>query len=204
MKNKPITVAITGASGFIYGLRLLEFLLSQDFTVDLVLSKTAHKVAKLESSLNLVEEKQSENKKLILDNLNLNTNKNLNLWSENNLAASISSGSYRSQGMIIIPCSMGAIGRIANGISDDLIARCADVCLKEKNKLILVARETPLNTIHLQNMLNLSQLGAIILPAMPAFYHQPKTIDDLINFVVGKALDSFGIDHELFNRWMSK
>jgi flavin prenyltransferase len=199
--NKPITVAITGASGFIYGLRLLQFLLNEDFKVDLILSKTAFKVAQLESNLNLQAEDILESKKQILNHLNLINNKSLNLWSESNLAASISSGSYQSEGMIIIPCSMGCLGRIANGISDDLIARCADVCLKERNKLILVARETPLNTIHLQNMLTLSQLGAIILPAMPAFYHQPKDINDLINFVVGKTLDSFGIDHRLFKRW---
>ena len=200
-KNQPITVAITGASGFIYGLRLLQFLLNENFLVDLILSKTAFKVSQLESNLNLPADNLIESKKQILNYLNLINNKSLNLWSESNLAASISSGSYRSQGMIIIPCSMGCLGRIANGISDDLITRSADVCLKERNKLILVARETPLNTSHLQNMLTLSQLGAIILPAMPAFYQQPKTINDLIDFVVGKTLDSFGIEHKLFNRW---
>lgn len=206
---KPITVAITGASGSVYGIRLLEFLCSNDFAVDLILSETACKVLKLEMGMNLTFDSAKQNKETLLNHF---TNKGLsnkhfdklNLWSINNLAASVSSGSYRSEGMILIPCSMGTIGRIANGVSSDLISRCADVCLKERSKLILVARETPLSAIHLENMLKLTQAGAIILPAMPAFYHNPQSMEDLIDFVVGKTLDVFGIDHTLFERWMSK
>ena len=211
--QKPITVAITGASGSIYGIRLIEFLVSQGYLIDLILSQTACKVVQMEMGINFKYESPKENKENLISYL-VNQNSNsmsesklkdlIRTWSAENLAASVSSGSYRSQGMIIIPCSMGTVGRIANGISSDLISRCADVCLKERNKLIVVARETPFHAIHLQNMLTITQAGGVILPAMPAFYHEPKTIDDLVNFVVGKTLDIFGIDNDLFKRWMTK
>ncbi len=211
--QKPITVAITGASGSIYGIRLIEFLVSQGYLIDLILSQTACKVVQMEIGINFKYESPKENKENLISYL-VNQNSNaksesqlkdlIRTWSAENLAASVSSGSYRSQGMIIIPCSMGTVGRIANGISSDLISRCADVCIKERNKLIVVARETPFHAIHLQNMLTITQAGGVILPAMPAFYHEPKTIDDLVNFVVGKTLDIFGIDNDLFKRWMTK
>ncbi|MFN5540309.1 MAG: UbiX family flavin prenyltransferase [Candidatus Melainabacteria bacterium] len=211
--QKPITVAITGASGSIYGIRLIEFLVSQGYLIDLILSQTACKVVQMEMGINFKYESPKENKENLISYLvnqisNAKSESELKdlirTWSAENLAASVSSGSYRSQGMIIIPCSMGTVGRIANGISSDLISRCADVCIKERNKLIVVARETPFHAIHLQNMLTITQAGGVILPAMPAFYHEPKTIDDLVNFVVGKTLDIFGIDNELFKRWMTK
>ncbi len=128
-------------------------------------------------------------------------NYQLTLWSPENVAASISSGSYKTQGMIIAPCSMGTIANIAAGTSNNLIARAADVCLKERRKLVLLARETPLNTIHLRNMLTLSEMGAVIAPAAPGFYHKPQSIQDQINFVLGKALDVLGIENEMFSRW---
>jgi 4-hydroxy-3-polyprenylbenzoate decarboxylase len=211
--QKPITVAITGASGSIYGIRLIEFLVSQGYLIDLILSQTACKVVQMEMGINFKYESPKENKENLISYLvnqisNAKSESELKdlirTWSAENLAASVSSGSYRSQGMIIIPCSMGTVGRIANGISSDLISRCADVCIKERNKLIVVARETPFHAIHLQNMLTITQAGGVILPAIPAFYHEPKTIDDLVNFVVGKTLDIFGIDNELFKRWMTK
>ena len=194
--NKPITIAITGASGSIYALRTLEILLKQGFKINLICSETALKVAKLELNFNF------ESKEVLQKHFG-EFYPNLTLNSASNLAAQVSSGSFPSQGMIIIPCSMGALGRIACGTSNDLIARSADVCLKERSKLILVVRETPLNSIPLQNMLTVSQAGGIILPAMPAFYHQPQTIDDLVNFVIGKTLDVFGIENNLFERWLS-
>ncbi len=132
------------------------------------------------------------------------TNFNLNLWSPENVAASISSGSYKTQGMIIAPCSMGTIANIAAGTSNNLIARAADVVLKERRKLVLLARETPLNTIHLRNMLTLSEMGAAVVPAAPGFYHKPQSIQDQINFVLGKALDVLGIENEMFLRWNSE
>ncbi|MBI1927628.1 UbiX family flavin prenyltransferase [Candidatus Poribacteria bacterium] len=120
---------------------------------------------------------------------------------QSDIAAAIASGSFRTEGMIIAPCSMGTIGSIAAGISRNLIHRAADVCIKERRKLVLVPRETPLSSIHLENMLKLSQLGVVVLPAMPGFYHFPQTVDDQINFVITKLLDQFGIDTGLIRRW---
>jgi 4-hydroxy-3-polyprenylbenzoate decarboxylase len=122
----------------------------------------------------------------------------------NDIAAAIASGSFRTEGMIVAPCSMGTIGSIAAGISRNLIHRAADVCIKERRKLVLAPRETPLSPIHLENMLKLSQLGVVILPAMPGFYHFPKTVDDQINFVITKLLDQFNIDTGLIQRWKEK
>jgi 4-hydroxy-3-polyprenylbenzoate decarboxylase len=120
---------------------------------------------------------------------------------ESDIGASIASGSFRTEGMIVVPCSMGSIASIATGISRNLIQRAADVCIKENRKLVLVPRETPLSSIHLENMLKLSRMGVCVLPAMPGLYHFPKTVDDMFNFVVTKILDQFGIDAKLIQRW---
>ncbi|WP_040807935.1 UbiX family flavin prenyltransferase [Nocardia concava] len=118
-----------------------------------------------------------------------------------NLGASISSGSFRTCGMVVVPCSMKTLGAIASGTSTDLVGRAADVCLKERRRLVLVTRETPLNLIHIRNMETVTLAGATVLPPVPAFYHKPRTIDDLLNQTVGKVLDQFDIEHSLFERW---
>ena len=201
----PITIAISGASGTIYGIRTLQFLLENNYKVELIISESATKVAKEETNLTLSTSPELL-KEQVLSYLEKNSNKKiqsalLNVWAHNDIGASISSGSYRTLGMIIIPASMGTIGAIASGTSDNLITRAADVCLKERRKLVLVPREMPLNTIHLENLLKLSQIGAIIAPASPAFYHNPKELINSIDFVVGKVLDLFGIEHSMFKRW---
>lgn len=197
----PIIIAISGASGTIYGIRALQFLLENNYRVELVISESATKVAQDELALNLSLNPEIL-KEQVLSYLGLNNKKEwLKVWGHNDISASISSGSYRTEGMIIIPCSMGTIGAIAGGTSDNLITRASDVCLKERRKLILVPREMPLSTIHLENLLKLSKIGAVIAPASPAFYHSPKVISDTVDFVVGKVLDTFGINHDLFKRW---
>jgi 4-hydroxy-3-polyprenylbenzoate decarboxylase len=123
------------------------------------------------------------------------------VYGDDNLAAPISSGSFKTDGMAIVPCSMKTLASIANGFDDSLISRAAGVCIKEGRKLVVVPRETPLSAIHLENMAKLSGTGAVILPAMPGFYHRPKSIDELVSHVVGKVLDQFGIEHSLFRRW---
>ena len=199
----PVIVAISGASGTVYGMRLLHFLLENNYKVEFVISESASKVAKAEIDLNLSLDPKIL-KEQVLSYLGDSVSKKeelLNIWSHKDIAASISSGSYRTSGMIIIPASMGTIGAIASGTSDNLITRAADVCLKERRKLILVPREMPFSTIHLENLTRLSIAGAIIAPACPGFYHNPKDLNDAIDFVVGKVLDLIGIDHSLFKRW---
>jgi 4-hydroxy-3-polyprenylbenzoate decarboxylase len=120
---------------------------------------------------------------------------------DDNLAAPVSSGSFKTDGMAVVPCSMKTLASIANGFDDSLISRAAGVCLKEQRKMVVVPRETPLSKIHLDNMAKLATAGGVIVPAMPGFYYKPKTIDDLVNHVVGKVLDQFGIEHGLFKRW---
>jgi len=153
--------------------------------------------------LDILDANKEKLKAILLDYTCTQTkSNNLRLWDHSDIAASISSGSYKTEGMIIAPSSMGTIANIAAGTSNNLIARAADVVIKERRKLILVARETPLSTIHLRNMLTLSEMGAIILPAAPGFYHHPQTITDQVNFILGKTLDAFGIDNDLFTRWL--
>ncbi len=178
-----INIAITGASGSIYALKLLNFLLNIDYKINLIISDNGYKVL----------EHECKGFKINHKNLQIHDNKNL--------CADIASGSNKIKAMIIIPCSMGSLARIANGISNDLISRSADICLKEKYQLIICPRETPFNTIHLRNMLSLSQDGAVILPCMPAFYHLPKSLDDISDFLCGKVLDILNIKHELFKAW---
>ncbi|OGW52568.1 MAG: aromatic acid decarboxylase [Nitrospirae bacterium RBG_13_43_8] len=195
------TVAITGASGSIYGVRLLTYFLKKEHTVYLTITKEGGLILKEEVGFDWQEDRiEKEIEKKINKDLGLRE-ANLHYFEEDNLSAPISSGSVKVDAMIVIPCSMKSLAGIACGYANNLVERAADVMLKEGRTLILVPRETPLNTIHLRNMLLLSKMGAKIIPAMPAFYSHPETMDDLVNFVVGKVLDSLGIENNLFRRW---
>lgn len=188
---KKIVVGITGASGSIYAKRMIEVLVEQGILVHVIATDTGKKVFNYELSLNLeswITEMQQQYS-------------NLKLEDNNNLFAGVASGSYGFDAVIILPCSMGTMAEISHGLSSNLLCRAADVALKESRPLIIVPRETPLNTIHLENMCRLSKVGATIIPAMPGFYHHPQTMDDLINFVVGKILSYLKIKHELFKKW---
>ncbi len=180
-----LTVAITGASGVVYGKRLLKVLREKNVETHLIISKAAEKVIKHELGMT------KEDVEKLADHF----------YDVDDWSAPIVSGSFKTDGMIIIPCSMKTLAGIAHGYSDNLVLRAADVTLKEKRRLILVPRETPLNVVHLRNMLALAEQGAVIVPAMPAHYHKPKDIDDLVDFVVGKVLDLLDIEHTLYERW---
>lgn len=193
---KPYIVAFTGASGICYGVRLVQVLTELGHPVELVISESARLVIREEEECLL----KSFTAKEDLEKL-LGSSKNIRAYSPRDFAAPIASGSYPTQGMIIVPCSMGTLGAIASGISQNLIHRAADCVLKEGRRLVLVPRETPLNAIHLENMLKLSRLGVRIVPAMPAFYSGAKTIRELVDFIVGKVLDQLEIVHGLYPRW---
>lgn len=180
-----IIVAITGASGAIYGLRALELLRSLGVETYLIISKAAAITIKTELNKDIFELESFATKK----------------YKFKDIAADIASGSFKTQGMIIAPCSVNTMSSIANGITPDLITRAADVCLKEQRKLVLMVRETPFHLIHLKNMIKLSQAGAIIAPPVPAFYNKPKTIDDIVTQSVGRCLDHFNINISVFSRW---
>lgn len=182
---RQLVVAISGASGAIYGVRLLKALKQTKVKVHLTISPAAEINLKLETGLTAND----------LTKLAEHT------YPANDLSAPISSGSYPIDGMVIVPCSTKTLAAIANGFSDNLITRAADVTLKERRTLILVPRETPLNQIHLKNMLTLAEVGAIILPASPGFYHNPKTVDELVDHIVGKIMDTLHIEHDLYKRW---
>lgn len=195
-------VALTGASGAAYGLRLISEFLTRGDDVEFVVSPNGFLLLKEEAGLDcegkdvscVVSEylKKSGAKKL---RGALRYTPSMEVWSP------LASGSSMPKTMIVCPCSMGTLARIASGASNNLIERAADCVMKEGGRLILVPRETPLNAIHLENMLKLARLGVTVLPAMPAFYHKPKTIEDMVDFVVGKILDSLGIENDLYKRW---
>lgn len=195
LDNKRLVVGITGASGSIYGIRLIETLLDLDYEVHLVISNAGWRVLKEELDWEVT------NRERILDEKFGGRFGSLIYHPVSDIGASIASGSFLADGMIVMPCSMGTLSSIAQGASDNLMARAADVMMKEGRPLILVPRETPLHAIHLENMLKLSRLGVRMIPAMPAFYYKPQTMDDLIMFLVGKVLDSLRIPHQLFRRW---
>lgn len=180
-----IVVAITGASGVIYGVRLLEVLKKLNIENSLVISDAAKTVIKTEIDMPLE------------DIIKLSDN----YYEFNDLSSSINSGSFKFKSLVIVPCSMKTLSSIANAYGSNTISRVADVALKERRQMIIVPRETPLRSAHIENMLKISQEGGIILPAMPAFYQESTSLDDQINFIVGKILDSLGIDNDLFNRW---
>ena len=186
-KKLKIIVGITGSSGVIYGIKLLYFLNKFEIETHVVLSKWAEKNIEIETDENIAKIKKLATFE----------------YKENDMAASISSGSFKTDGMIIIPCSMKTLASISNGYDDNLISRAASVTIKENRKLVIVPRETPLSQIHLSNMLKLAKIGVIILPAMPGFYHRPTTVNDLILHIVGKALDQFDINNEVFKRWQN-
>jgi 4-hydroxy-3-polyprenylbenzoate decarboxylase len=183
-----IVIGFSGASGIIYGIRLLEVLHSINIQTYLIISEWAKKNIVIETP-KTVEYVKS------LSSVN---------YDNSRLDASVSSGSFLHDGMVIVPCSMKSLSSIANGYDDTLISRAASVTLKESRKLILVPRETPLSRIHLENMIKVQEAGAIILPAMPGFYHNPSSIDQIVDHLVGKILDQLKIKHELFKRWKNQ
>ena len=180
-----IVVAITGASGVIYGIKLLEALKELDIKNSLVISDAARIVIESETESNVDDVIKMADK----------------YYDFNDLTASINSGSFKADGLVIVPCSMKTLSSIANGYGANTITRVADVSLKERRPTVIVPRETPLRSIHLQNMLTLSQEGAVILPAMPGFYSTHDTVEDQINFIVGKILDCLKIENDLYKRW---
>ncbi|MFD1955733.1 UbiX family flavin prenyltransferase [Paenibacillus thailandensis] len=190
-------VGITGASGSVYGIRLVQELLRSGITVHLVITEAGWRVLKEELDWETAH-RQAALKRHFEEAMEA---KQLIYHPNADIGASIASGSYRMEGMAVMPCSMGTLASIAHGISDDLMTRAADVMIKEGRKLLLVPRETPLHAIHLENMLKLSRLGVRMIPAMPAFYYKPRTMDDMIDFLVGKVLDNMDIPHELYRRW---
>ncbi|WP_292975750.1 flavin prenyltransferase UbiX [Nitrosomonas sp.] len=198
-KKKTITVALTGASGMPYGIRLLEILLQQGHQVYLLYSQAAQIVAQQEMALTLsTRPKETE---AFLNNYFSIEPGLLRVFGREEWFAPVASGSNPADAMVICPCTMGTLSAVAAGLGQKLIERAADVMLKEQRKLILVARETPFSTIHLENMLKLARSGAVILPANPGFYHRPENIQDIIDFIVARVLDQLGVAHTLMPRW---
>ncbi|KXG78060.1 MAG: flavin prenyltransferase [Tepidanaerobacteraceae bacterium] len=187
-------VGITGASGSIYGVRLIEELLKAKNEVHLLITENGGKVLKHELGFDMEGLVSHFGKYERLGGV-------IKKYDIHDLFAPIASGSFQADGMVIIPCSMSTLAFIAGGMSHNLLQRAADVFLKEKRKIVIVPRETPLNSIHLENMLKLSRMGVHIVPAMPAFYHNPKTIDDMVNFIVGRVLDALNLPNQLYERW---
>jgi 4-hydroxy-3-polyprenylbenzoate decarboxylase len=199
MKQPTITVAITGASGAVYGLRLLEQLIVAKQLVYLIISAPAQMVIQMETDLKLPSNPSAM--QALLTEYYQAAPGQLQVLGRQQWLAPIASGSAVSQAMVICPCTSGTLAAIANGLSRSLIERAADVILKEQRQLILVHRETPLSVIHLENLLRLAKLGAVILPANPGFYHRPNHISDLVDFIVARILDHLGIEHTLIPPW---
>ncbi|WP_318473014.1 flavin prenyltransferase UbiX [Photobacterium leiognathi] len=199
MTDKRITLAWTGASGAPYGLRLLECLLAADYQVYLLISSAARVVLATEHGLKLSASPDKAREQLV-EHLHCDADK-LIVCGKDDWFSPVASGSAAPKQMVVCPCSAGSLASIAYGMSDNLIERAADVVIKERGQLLLVVRETPFSTIHLENMLKLSKLGVTVMPAAPGFYHQPQSIDDLIDFMVARILDHLGVEQGLAPRW---
>ena len=183
-----IVIGVSGASGQVYAFRLMQVLAADPgVETHLIVTEGARTCIEQEAEFGIAD------LEVLADEV----------YDASDMAARISSGSFATDGMIVIPCSMKTASAIANSYADDLLTRAADVVLKERRKLVVVPRETPLHSGHLRNLLALSELGAVILPPMPAFYHRPRSLDDIIDHTIGKVLDQFGIEHQLFRRWGS-
>lgn len=181
----PLVVGISGASGIIFGVRLLQVLRDTNIPAHLIFSKSAAQTLKVETDVSLSELKGLANV----------------CYSNNDISAAVSSGSFKTRGMIVIPCSVRTLAEVAHGGGDSLLSRAADVVLKERRRLVLVVRETPLHAGHLRNMLTATENGAIIMPPVPAFYHRPTMLDQIIDQTVGRCLDLFNIDAGIVKRW---
>lgn len=198
--SRPLILGITGASGLIYAVRALKFLLAADYAIELVASKAVSMVWQAEQSIRMplepVQQEQFWREQADVEQAGKLT---CHPWSD--VGATIASGSFRTLGMLVIPCSMSTVAKLASGLSSDLLERAADVQLKEGRSLVVVPRETPFSLIHLRNLTALAEAGARIVPAIPAWYHNPQTIEDLVDFVVARALDQLDIDCVPLNRW---
>lgn len=196
----PLILGITGASGLIYAVRALKYLLLADYAIELVASKSTYMVWQAEQEVRMpIEPDQQE--LFWREQAGVSTGGKLICHRWGDVGATVASGSFRTLGMVIMPCSMSTVAKIAAGLSSDLLERAADVQLKEGRKLVIVPRETPFSLIHLRNLTALAEAGARIVPAIPAWYHNPQTIEDLVDFVVARVLDQLNIDCIPINRW---
>lgn len=198
--TKPLIIGVSGASGLIYAVRALKYLLAADYTIELVASRATYMVWQAEENIRMPSEPEQQElfwreKAGIMQGGALNCHR----WGD--VGDNIASGSFRTLGMVIIPCSMGTVAKIATSISSDLLERAADVQIKEGKPLVVVPRETPFSLIHLRNLTTLAEAGVKIVPAIPAWYHHPKTIEDLVDFVVARTLDTLDIDCIPWERW---
>ena len=199
MSQQSITLAMTGASGALYGLRLLECLLKAGEQVYFLASQPAQMVVAMEMDIKLAGSNEAI-KATLLEQFGGETDQ-LHVYGKDQWTAPIASGSSVSRAMVVCPCSSGTLSSIATGASDSLLERAADVVLKENKQLILVHREAPVSAIHLENMLKLARIGATILPASPGFYHRPQSVEEVVDFVVARVLDHLHIEHKLLPRW---
>ncbi|HEY9802478.1 MAG TPA: flavin prenyltransferase UbiX [Leptolyngbyaceae cyanobacterium] len=198
--NKPLIIGVSGASGLIYAVRALKYLLAADYEIELVASKSTYMVWQAEQEIRMPAE-PSQQEQFWREQAGVAHAGKLRCHPWNDVGANIASGSFRTLGMIVIPCSMSTVAKLANGLSSDLLERAADVQLKEGRKLVIVPRETPFSLIHLRNLTTLAETGVRIVPAIPAWYHNPQTIEDLVDFVVARTLDQLDIDCVPLKRW---
>lgn len=199
LRTRRIALGFTGASGARYGVRVLQELLRvPDIEVHVTISPAAREVLRLEEGIEL------DLARFDPCVLGVKKSRSLVYHHHTNVGAPMASGSFRLEGMAIVPCSMGCVGRLANGISGDLVERAADVCIKERRRLVIVPRETPLSAIHLENLLKLSQAGVTVLPAAPGFYGKPTRVEELVDFIAARVLDHLGVEHRLGPRWGEK
>lgn len=202
-QTKPLILGVSGASGLIYAVRALKFLLAADYEIELVASKSTYMVWQAEQNIRMpVEPAQQE--QFWQQQAGVETTGKLRCHRWGDVGANIASGSFRTLGMIVIPCSMSTVAKLAAGLSSDLLERAADVQLKEGRKLVIVPRETPFSLIHLRNLTTLAEAGTRIVPAIPAWYHNPQTIEDLVDFVVARVLDQLDIDCIPIQRWQGR
>ncbi|MBO1055511.1 flavin prenyltransferase UbiX [Dolichospermum sp. UHCC 0684] len=198
--TKPLILGVTGASGLIYAVRALKFLLAAEYQIELVASKSTYTVWQAEQEIRMPGEPEKQ-EQFWREQAGVPEQGKLRCHPWSDVGAGIASGSFRTLGMIIIPCSMSTVAKLAGGLSSDLLERAADVQIKEGRKLVIVPRETPFSLIHLRNLTTLAETGVRIVPAIPAWYHNPQTIEDLVDFVVARALDQLDIDCIPIQRW---
>ncbi|HCQ23455.1 flavin prenyltransferase UbiX [Aphanizomenon flos-aquae NRERC-008] len=198
--TKPLILGVTGASGLIYAVRALKFLLAAEYEIELVASKSTYMVWQAEQEIRMPGEPDKQ-AQFWREQAGVPAQGKLRCHPWSDVGAGIASGSFRTLGMIIMPCSMSTVAKLAGGLSSDLLERAADVQIKEGRKLVIVPRETPLSLIHLRNLTTLAETGVRIVPAIPAWYHNPQTIEDLVDFVVARALDQLDVDCIPIQRW---